>query len=122
MPGNSVYLDHKDGKWYFWDETETDRIGPYATESKAKAGMAVYAADLGDKVTVTLQKDGDQWCATIHGAFLDLQNSFAGFGPTKDTAVADLFRSIKTDGYYEDEQMRIRAGLKKMSDNNYEGV
>ena len=84
-----------EGKWYFWDETEADRIGPYSTESKAKAGMFVYAAELGDKVTVDLQKDGDQWCATIHGAFVDLQNSFVGFGGIPDLAVKNLFFEVE---------------------------
>jgi hypothetical protein len=91
-----VHFDTKEGKWYFWDETEADRCGPYSTQSKAEAALMLYAAENLESgpIKINLQKDGDQWCATVDGAFVDLQNSFAGFGNTKDLAVKNLFFEV----------------------------
>lgn len=37
--------------------------------------------------------DGDQWCAVLDG-FENLQESDAGFGPTKREAISDLLNRI----------------------------
>lgn len=39
-------LHQEDGKWYFWDETWSDRYGPFDTEEKAKEELAKYAVYL----------------------------------------------------------------------------
>lgn len=39
---------HRDERgWWFWDETETDRIGPYKTEGAAREALYQYALSLG---------------------------------------------------------------------------
>jgi len=35
-----------DGKWYFWDETETYDYGPYDTEQEAMAALKEYCIQL----------------------------------------------------------------------------
>lgn len=39
-------------------------------------------------------KDGDDWCC-VFGDFINLQESFAGFGKTFDDALSDLRRRSK---------------------------
>jgi len=34
------------GKWYFWDEVWSDRLGPYATEQEARQALAEYCKEL----------------------------------------------------------------------------
>ena len=36
----------KDGKYYFWDETEADSVGPFDTPELAIQGMKDYCAHL----------------------------------------------------------------------------
>ena len=36
-------VHEKDGKWYFWDETWSDRIGPYDSEQEANKKIRDYA-------------------------------------------------------------------------------
>jgi hypothetical protein len=31
------------GKWWFWDETHTDRHGPFASRKEAEANLISYA-------------------------------------------------------------------------------
>ena len=39
---------HKyNGHWYFWDETWSERLGPYSTEKGAKIGLAKYCKAIG---------------------------------------------------------------------------
>ena len=35
-----------EGKWWFWDETWADRVGPYETEDIAHRAMMTYAETL----------------------------------------------------------------------------
>lgn len=35
-----------DGKWYFWDETQANREGPFDTEQEADEAFKRYAADI----------------------------------------------------------------------------
>ena len=42
---NSIFKS-SDGKWYFWDETETYDYGPYDTESEAQAALEGYINQL----------------------------------------------------------------------------
>jgi hypothetical protein len=45
---NPVHRD-PDGKWYFYDETWADRLGPFDSEEEANAACAKYAHEiLGD--------------------------------------------------------------------------
>lgn len=43
-PGDDAcpLFEDKDGFW-FWDETWSDRIGPYKTESDVRHGLKAYA-------------------------------------------------------------------------------
>ena len=36
----------KDGKYYFWDETDADSLGPYDTPDEAIQGLKDYCAYL----------------------------------------------------------------------------
>lgn len=38
----------ENGQWYFWDETQADRYGPYATEREARCTLEAYAAQVLD--------------------------------------------------------------------------
>ena len=42
-----VHRDGVDGRWYFWDETWADRLGPFATEEVARRRLYEYALELG---------------------------------------------------------------------------
>ena len=35
-------VHEEDGKWYFWDETWSERHGPYNTEEEARAAIKDY--------------------------------------------------------------------------------
>lgn len=37
---------HEDGKWYFWDETWSDEIGPFADEDEARRQLELYCETL----------------------------------------------------------------------------
>jgi hypothetical protein len=94
-----------EGNWWFWDETGANRCGPYATKSKAQAVLTMYCADALDdgttlSVALTSRKVAGvpnyrEWSAILVNAYESNEESFVGTGPTKDTAVADLFRNIK---------------------------
>jgi len=96
----NVQQDTRDGKWYFWDETEADRCGPYGTKSKAEAAMIVYCAwHLDGKVNISLkrvnlspEKGSERWCAD----FADIEDplEFCGMGDTPEAAVKDLFETM----------------------------
>ena len=32
--------------WYFWDETETQLIGPFKSDERAQIALSVYAASM----------------------------------------------------------------------------
>lgn len=72
-----------------------------ANKERIMGLAARWGCDNGDaevyatRVNVTLQLDGNMWCATRKD-FENLQESPAGFGPTKLEAMADL---CKTLGY-----------------------
>jgi hypothetical protein len=40
-----VHYDAASGGWWFWDETDADRYGPFATESAARMGLSLYARE-----------------------------------------------------------------------------
>jgi len=40
---NPVHQNETDGKWYFWDETWADRLGPYETKEAAEEACENYA-------------------------------------------------------------------------------
>jgi hypothetical protein len=50
-----------------------------------------------------LYKDGDAWCA-VGPTFVDLQQSVAGFGDTMIDAVNDLWRQLKTEPSWRDQE------------------
>ncbi len=35
-----------EGKWYFWNEVQSDRMGPYSSEDECRDAMKKYAANL----------------------------------------------------------------------------
>jgi hypothetical protein len=35
-------VHEENGKWYFWDETEADRLGPYDSEEEARKRLSDY--------------------------------------------------------------------------------
>ena len=37
-----IYQDKEDNKWYFWNEIEVDRYGPYKSEKEARLHLAKY--------------------------------------------------------------------------------
>lgn len=37
-----VYRSPIDGRWYFWDETWSDPLGPFKTESEARERLREY--------------------------------------------------------------------------------
>jgi hypothetical protein len=66
-----------------WDGYEYREDGRYAGYVPALACVAHG----GPKVRTYM--DGNAWCA-VHPGFINLQESPAGFGPTKDEAIAEL--------------------------------
>ncbi len=42
--------------WWFWDETQTDKYGPFATEREANITLQAYAAQV---------LDGERWIGTL---------------------------------------------------------
>jgi len=45
-PRNHVMYDATDGHWYFWDETDSNLLGPYPTEWDCSKAMHAYAQSL----------------------------------------------------------------------------
>lgn len=44
---NPIHFDN--GKWWFWDETWSDRLGPFDTEEQTKEALRQYCEEvLGD--------------------------------------------------------------------------
>ena len=41
-----VHLNDTDGKWWFWDETQSDRYGPYPNITTAYAAMDRYVREV----------------------------------------------------------------------------
>jgi len=39
-------IHEENGKWYFWDETEADRYGPYNTKEECEKMLDLYCEDL----------------------------------------------------------------------------
>ena len=39
-------VHQEDGKWYFWDETEADRCGPYESEEEANQHFTRYCNEV----------------------------------------------------------------------------
>lgn len=52
--------------------------------------------------------DGERWCC-CRGNFVDLQESLAGFGETKEAAISDLWK--KEDASYEKTQLKLMGKL-----------
>lgn len=46
MNSNPIHQDSVDKKWYFYDETWSDRLGPYDTEQEATEACRRYAEGL----------------------------------------------------------------------------
>lgn len=47
MPAESMNPVHESqGKWWFWDETWANEIGPYNTEEEANQALTHYAQSL----------------------------------------------------------------------------
>lgn len=40
MPYDPIHEEN--GKWYFWDETQADRVGPFSTEEQARTALKEY--------------------------------------------------------------------------------
>jgi hypothetical protein len=38
-----IYFNTQDSKWYFWDETWSNSLGPYSTQKEADAYLAEYS-------------------------------------------------------------------------------
>ena len=36
-------IHQEEGKWYFWDETEADRQGPFKSKSDAREALTDYS-------------------------------------------------------------------------------
>ena len=93
-----------------WPMDPSDRMGAWniAVEGLALGAKPERVADLAGKwmltdtdaahyaerLGVTLDMDGDAWCAKQPG-FVDLQTSIAGFGTTALEALAALARLVK---------------------------
>ena len=41
--GNPIHQEN--GQWYFWDETWSDRVGPYETEEKVREALKRYCKE-----------------------------------------------------------------------------
>jgi hypothetical protein len=92
-----------------WAMDPTDRMGAWnicieglalgakhgrVMELAAKWGLSDADADVyADRAGITIQMDGNAWCATGPG-FDNLQESPAGFGPSKLEAMADLAKAM----------------------------
>ena len=50
-----VYQD-KEGKWYFWNETYSDKIGPYETNEECKRKSMEYI----DYLDLREKEEGNQ--------------------------------------------------------------
>jgi hypothetical protein len=46
----------ENGQWFFWDETQTERYGPFVSRSEAEATLIAYAAQV---------LDGEQWIGPL---------------------------------------------------------
>lgn len=42
-----VYQDKETEKWFFWDETWADSVGPYDTEEECREDLRLYVIYLG---------------------------------------------------------------------------
>lgn len=87
--------DDREGAWRIL--VEAHALGaqqPRIDELAAKWGCDDADADnYAHRVGVTIQRDGDAWCATGPG-FQDVQASPAGFGETKLEAMGNLARAL----------------------------
>lgn len=43
---NFICDGYKGPGWYFWDETETNLIGPFKTDSRALTALKVYTSTI----------------------------------------------------------------------------
>jgi hypothetical protein len=41
-----IHQDETDLLWYFWDETDADRIGPYNTRAECVEGLMRYSQEV----------------------------------------------------------------------------
>ena len=58
--------------------------------------------------SLVMYLDGNKWCC-CRGNFVNLQESLAGFGETKEAAISDLWR--KEDAAYEAAQLKLMGKL-----------
>lgn len=58
----TVPVHEHEKKWYFWDETWTDRHGPYDTKAEAEIGLKLYAfyLETGINVQEALEKASEE--------------------------------------------------------------
>jgi len=57
-PREHVFFEPADGNWFFWDETEAGRVGPYDTEAQAREGLRKYVEQLNAPKTDEIQRCG----------------------------------------------------------------
>ena len=55
-------LIEENGKWYFWDETETDKIGPFASEGMARHHVKEYVKYLDNGPS---EEGSEYLCSTV---------------------------------------------------------
>ena len=53
-------IHEKDGKWYFWDETWVDRIGPFDSQEEAEQKLKAYVEWLSKPDSVYHGEDWNQ--------------------------------------------------------------
>ena len=58
MNTDPVYQDQIDGKWYFWDETWSDPLGPFKSEEEARRRLMWYCETV-LKVQMRVEKNGN---------------------------------------------------------------
>jgi hypothetical protein len=58
-----------DGQWYFWDETWTERQGPYTSENVANAYARAYACFLEQGPTGCHVECGRVVCCEAHESY-----------------------------------------------------
>lgn len=61
MSTDPVHYDTLDHKWYFWDETWADRVGPYDTEEDARIALKEYCKKLDE------WREVGKYTCPIHG-------------------------------------------------------
>lgn len=89
--GAAIWTDTEDGR-----RAVADVHGPGQDALTAHIVALLECRPSIPHSAVCFFKDGDKWCC-VHGDFVNLQESPAGFGDTFDEAMDDLERTRKAE-------------------------